>query len=255
MAEQLDGYATPPPKSVGGLKNIDDIFSTAEFDPATAQIERLDLASLDDDYKERPRYAVYLHNILSAEECAALISMSEQREYIMAQVNIGGGKQLAMTEVRNNDRAIIDDAAIAKRIYDRVCAVLTPETEKSFHEWSLSTETWNAVSFNERLRFLRYDPGTYFAPHSDGSYVRNDPTHPRYGEKSIVTAQIYLNQGFEGGATRMMGYDFDPTIGYDVVPRTGSILLFEHNIAHEGSVLVAGRKYTIRTDVMFERLK
>jgi predicted 2-oxoglutarate/Fe(II)-dependent dioxygenase YbiX len=111
--------------------------------------------------------------------------------------------------------------------------------------------TWRAVGFNERLRFLRYDPGTYFAPHMDGSYERDDPSHPKYGEKSLVTAQIYLNQGFEGGATRMMGRNLSD--GYDVVPRTGSVLVFQHDIFHEGSVLIAGRKYTIRTDVMYAR--
>lgn len=32
---------------------------------------------------------------------------------------------------------------------------------------------------------------------------------------------------------------------------TGSVLVFQHNIFHEGSVLVKGRKYAMRTDVMF----
>ena len=32
----------------------------------------------------------------------------------------------------------------------------------------------------------------------------------------------------------------------------GSVLIFEHHILHEGSELLAGEKYTIRSDVMFE---
>ena len=34
--------------------------------------------------------------------------------------------------------------------------------------------------------------------------------------------------------------------------RTGSILIFQHDIMHEGSLLEDGIKYTIRTDVMYD---
>jgi hypothetical protein len=35
------------------------------------------------------------------------------------------------------------------------------------------------------------------------------------------------------------------------VPRTGMVLVFEHELLHEGSELRKGRKYTVRTDVMY----
>jgi len=35
------------------------------------------------------------------------------------------------------------------------------------------------------------------------------------------------------------------------VPHTGMVLVFEHDILHEGSKLVEGRKYTVRTDVVY----
>jgi prolyl 4-hydroxylase len=60
-----------------------------------------------------------------------------------------------------------------------------------------------------------------------------------------VTCQLYLNDGFEGGATRFMDYS-DESLGYDVIPRTGSVLLFEHRLHHEGSMLISGRKYAMR---------
>jgi hypothetical protein len=43
----------------------------------------------------------------------------------------------------------------------------------------------------------------------------------------------------------------DASIGYDVIPKTGSVLLFQHDMYHEGSILVKGNKYAIRTDVMY----
>ena len=36
------------------------------------------------------------------------------------------------------------------------------------------------AGLNERLRFLRYDPGEYFAPHMDGHYSRPDGSETRF---------------------------------------------------------------------------
>ena len=37
----------------------------------------------------------------------------------------------------------------------------------------------------------------------------------------------------------------------DVNPKTGSVLVFQHDILHCGSELLHGIKYTLRTDVMY----
>ena len=49
-----------------------------------------------------------------------------------------------------------------------------------------------------------------------------------------------------GGATTFLG-----TPNVEVVPKTGTALVFEHNIFHEGSELFDGLKYTVRTDIMY----
>lgn len=103
------------------------------------------------------------------------------------------------------------------------------------------------VSLNERLRFLRYDPGERFEPHHDGMYVRPDGI-----ERSYITVQLYLNGGFEGGSTTFLGSLEDRL---EVVPMPGRVLVFEHRILHEGSALVKGRKYAVRTDVMYARVE
>jgi hypothetical protein len=36
---------------------------------------------------------------------------------------------------------------------------------------------------NERLRFLRYDPGHFFRPHTDGSYAVRPLPHPTDGSQ------------------------------------------------------------------------
>jgi len=44
-------------------------------------------------------------------------------------------------------------------------------------------------------------------------------------------------------------YGTDKDIG--VIPKIGRILVFQHDILHEGSELVRGTKFTMRTDVMY----
>lgn len=67
----------------------------------------------------------------------------------------------------------------------------------------------------------------------------------------MQTVQLYLNEGFEGGATTFIHHD-DEKKNVPCIPRTGMVLVFQHDIYHEGSALIKGRKYTIRTDVMYK---
>lgn len=202
--------------------------------------------------------AVVLENVFTPQECDQLISTSERQGYQQALVNVGGGRQVSMTDVRNNDRCIIDDAVLADQIWQRIvgaCQALEEETKRDLRldklekfklDWPPAT--WKAVGLNERLRFLRYKPGTFFSAHRDGSYTRE--TGPRRGETSFVTCQLYLNQDCQGGATRFLS-DFDQESSVSVIPKTGSVLLFDHDLLHEGCPVTDGRKYVIRTDIMY----
>jgi len=95
-----------------------------------------------------------------------------------------------------------------------------------------------AVGLNERFRFYRYEPGQQFRKHRDQSYIRNSL------EASYFTFMIYLNDNFKGGSTT-----FDDLV---VTPRKGSALIFYHYIEHEGSEVIEGTKYVLRTDIMFK---
>jgi hypothetical protein len=63
---------------------------------------------------------------------------------------------------------------------------------------------------------------------------------------------IYLNEGFEGGETRfyLPRYNGD-TSKVSVVPETGMALCFVHELAHEGAAVIQGRKYVLRSDMMY----
>lgn len=103
--------------------------------------------------KDAGKLAFILTNVFTEEECQQWIDLTEQRGYGEALVNTGVGEVL-MTDFRNNDRCIIDDVDMAKQLFDRIKSYL-PEV------W----EGHEVVGLNERLRFLRYDPGHQFKSH------------------------------------------------------------------------------------------
>ena len=69
---------------------------------------------------------------------------------------------------------------------------------------------------------------------------------PNSRVRSLYTALVYLNDDFEGGQTRF--YEHDTLVR----PTQGMALFFVHNQLHEGCEVVSGRKYVLRTDVMFD---
>ena len=129
-------------------------------------------------------------------------------------------------EVRNNDRVMLDDVELAERLWKKLQPFCPPYV--MFHP---------VVGLNERVRFYRYEKGQRFRWHMDGSYRRQN------GEHSRLTFMVYLNDGFEGGETLFQ----DTT----VEPERGMALVFAHGYLHEGGEVFAGRKYVLRTDIMF----
>jgi predicted 2-oxoglutarate/Fe(II)-dependent dioxygenase YbiX len=167
-----------------------------------------------------------IHDFLSPEECQGWIDWSEAKGYGEAPITTAGGPVM-YKDIRNNDRLMVDDPARAAELFERARPLLV-------QDWF----GWQLAGFNERLRFYRYDPGQMFAPHYDGCYSRDN------GERSHFTFMVYLNEGFEGGETV-----FQRFLG--VKPERGTALVFFHKQLHEGAAVRRGRKYVMRTDVMY----
>lgn len=180
-------------------------------------------------------------NVLSPEECAEYITLTENIGYTPAGLTVGQDEYMMAPNVRNNDRVILDDEQRAADLWRRIAEYVPTRIDN-----------WTAIGLNERLRFYRYDPGQRFAPHGDGAYMR------RNGDHSRLTFMIYLNDGFEGGDTRFYIHNYysvllDPNVIPDVsvVPETGMALCFRHELRHEGARVIRGRKYVLRSDVMY----
>eukprot|EP00112_Aurelia_sp_Birch-Aquarium-sp1_P007923 Seg1865.10 transcript_id=Seg1865.10/GoldUCD/mRNA.D3Y31 product="putative prolyl 4-hydroxylase 8" protein_id=Seg1865.10/GoldUCD/D3Y31 len=187
---------------------------------------------------KKAKLAFVLENVLSAQECDELIKETEDKGYEIALLNVGGGRQILDTKTRNSYRCIWDSVEKANWLWQRIKDYI-PKNWKGH----------KVVGLNERLRFLRYDAGQYFKPHFDGSYVREDGT-----EKSFITIHLYLNEGYKGGCTTFLDpkWNADGSTDLPVKVKKGMMLVFEHPILHEGSILEKGRKYTMRTDVMYD---
>lgn len=94
---------------------------------------------------------------------------------------------------------------------------------------------------NETFRFSKYVDGGFFDIHRDT--VNQD----RYGHRSIMTVNIFLNEGFHGGETDFL--DETGTLVIRAIPKPGRAAVFDQQILHRGNK-VHGTKYLLRTDVM-----
>jgi len=189
--------------------------------------------------KPGSRFARVVHKALSEEACVEVLEKINSKKFTPALVNIGSGMQQFRPEYRDGHRAIVDSPELAAWFLD----VIRPYLPEQLEDGS------RLVELNERLRVLCYTPGQFFEEHQDGMYFRRNG-HPRAGDRSKVTVQIYLHDIPDkyGGATT-----FFPNTMNSVKhqPEAGSVLLFTQDLLHEGSLVTEGIKYTIRTEAMY----
>lgn len=176
-------------------------------------------------------------DVLTPDECVEFIEHGEASGFEAATVALRTGAQM-LTDIRNNDRATVEDDSLAASLWERMKPFAPAEMDG-----------FAATGLNPRFRFYRYEPGQRFKRHLDGRvYLPN-------GEVSRVTLLFYLNDGCEGGETVFGDWGFSkgrstrPEIR--VTPAAGSALFFTHEIWHEGAPVTAGRKYVLRTDVLY----
>lgn len=165
--------------------------------------------------------------VMSAAECGELVARIDALGPAAAPISTAAGFVM-QPEVRNNERVMFDDPALAAELFRRVAGAVPA---RLFGR--------RAVGVNERFRCYRYQPGQRFAAHYDGAFRRNA------GEASELTFMVYLNEAFTGGKTAFLDFDLA------VTPRTGAALFFQHRLLHEGAEVVSGVKYVLRSDVMY----
>ncbi|MDY7002616.1 MAG: 2OG-Fe(II) oxygenase [Cyanobacteriota bacterium] len=167
-----------------------------------------------------------VRNLLDNKQCDKYIEMAELIGFEPATITTSQGFVMDKS-IRNNDRVILDDEKLAKELFE----VTEPYIKNP-------CKGLYCTGLNERFRFYKYSPGQKFGWHYDGYYEREN------GERSRWTLLFYLNDGYEGGATKFRTKE--------VTGNKGDALFFLHRQLHCGEMVKSGVKYVLRTDIMYE---
>jgi predicted 2-oxoglutarate/Fe(II)-dependent dioxygenase YbiX len=177
-----------------------------------------------------------IESVFSPLECRDLIDRAEAIGFEAATVRSADGPMM-MTNIRNNDRVVIDDVTLADQMWQRIQHLL-PELDSA-----------TPCGVDSQLRFYRYHPGQQFRRHKDGAVTNS------VGQTSKLSYMIYLNDECEGGDTAFREYyaigGVSKKIESIVTPTIGMALLFRHELRHEGTSVTAGVKYVLRSDVFY----
>jgi prolyl 4-hydroxylase len=176
-----------------------------------------------------PRVVVF-GNLLSAEECEALIADAEPRlrRSLTVETQTGGE---ALNEARTSDGMFFrrGETPIVTRIEARIAKLLN---------WPLE--------FGEGLQVLHYRPGAEYKPHYD-YFNPEEPGTPKIlqrGGQRVGTLVMYLNEPTRGGGTTF------PDVGLEVAPQRGNAVFFAYDrphpstkTLHGGAPVIAGEKW------------
>lgn len=201
--------------------------------------------------------AFQMYGVLSAEECSRLIKLTESLGYLPdAAVSLP-------RDVRHNDSVVwITDEATDGIIWGRIA-------EQMKHDVSLYNGK-QPLGINARFRFYRYQKGDYFSFHGDGAWpgsrvIDGKLVTNAYPDRySQMTLLLFLNDDFDGGATRFLlqpedvngQVESDASPVADIRTPAGGALCFPHGAhplhrSHSSEPILGGAKYIIRTDVLF----
>ena len=170
-------------------------------------------------------------DLFTCEECRALVSLSETLgfTYVPIQGKADFPRDFSVQNGRDNERAAIEDCNLAEALWQRVKPIVPDEIDGKM-----------VVGLNERLRFYRYKAGQSFTAHRDGYFLRENR------ERSLLTLILYLNDDYTGGETRFLESE------NLIIPQQGQVIVFSHQLWHEGLPVTKGCKYVLRTDVIYQ---
>lgn len=180
-------------------------------------------------------------SLFSKTECEQLLNSEIKNSFQKAIANYP-------TYYRNNDRFVIDNDDLANQLFEKVKPYL-PETIEINSAVQAENGVWHLKELNNRLRFCKYSANQYFHRHLDGVHYRNDTT------QSKLTFMIYLNSAteFEGGRTLFFKTKETEEVWASYIPKQGDLIVFDHNVWHEGEVLSKGEKFVLRSDILYSK--
>ena len=181
----------------------------------------------------RPRIVVF-GNLLSAEECDALIAAAAPRmaRSLTVATQTGGEE---VNDDRTSDGMFFQrgETPLLQGIEERIAKLLN---------WPIEN--------GEGLQVLHYRPGAEYKPHYDyfDPAELGTPTILRRGGQRVGTLVIYLNTPEQGGGTTF------PDVHMEVAPQRGNAVFFSYErpdpstrTLHGGAPVIAGDKWIATT--------
>jgi len=204
-----------------------------------------------------PKFCAMIHNVLSPEECTALIRRSKTEQFEeLSHYRRRGSTGGAPSNISVCKRCRLNDANLAVVLLQRILDALKGTTlERAFQRRpSLEGDSEDEedqgqagailTRISEPFNVIRYDVGEFFAPHRDTTFRTGK-------EVSHLTLQVFLNEKFSGGTTSIrQGKEY-----YNIKARVGSVLLIDQSLRREECYVVSGKKYVLRADIMYDESK
>lgn len=225
-----------------------DFLADPNFDPA--KICHYDIA------EQKKKTLFILENLLTQDECETLKSRSDPYyETLSGEFD---------KDERQADRVLAIDNNFATILFNRISNYLDNSKRKEIPFGFGTSGVWTPDKINPCFRYSKYNsPSIGFKPHRDSSFIEDED------HRSLLTVIIYLNGNFEGGKTtfykplnkrnRCDTVDDEVAKGttkkFEYVPKTGSCVIFNHNMIHSGDPVFKGSKYIIRTDIIYKRVE
>lgn len=177
---------------------------------------------------------LYFEDVLSAEECDALIGLSQQDGKLKRSTVVDtkdGSKQV--------DHRRLSDSTSYQRGEHPLIACIEQRIAQLVN-WP--------VSHGEGLQILRYQQGGEYRPHMDffDPKYAGSAKHLAVGGQRVATFIIYLSDVEAGGGTKF------PNLNLEFRPQKGAALLFGNtddygqphpDSLHAGMPVIAGTKY------------
>jgi hypothetical protein len=179
-----------------------------------------------------------ISNFFTTKECTSLIECSESTGFSSIDYD---------KTYRSNDRMMTQSKELTHMVYNRI------SKSKLIPKIIIQENTqWELTGINPQFRFCRYIPSQHFSKHLDGRFIKSE------NEKSFFTLNIYLNENYENGSTRFYLDETDTSlISLSIKPHTGLAVVFNHetkSYLHDGEVVTLGKKYLLRTDIMYKKI-
>lgn len=198
----------------------------------------------------------FIKDVLSPQECASIITAGESMGFTPDAPTRDDGEESSV--LAHNFYWVVDQA-----FHDKLWARV-----RRFVPAQVAARQVRGI--NRRFRVYRYVPGAEYRCHIDGAWppsgidevsgsYQYDASPRSARQSSLFTFLIYLNDDFRGGETTFFipGVRDGVMNAYPVTPIRGSVAVFPHGetqgaLLHEGTGVIEGAKYVIRTDVEYD---